>query len=271
MEALNTRASRFDADVTRGLGPFEFHHPPGTFALTPASRISLQAIWDHQPLLRGTGLDWGSGVGCLGIAAARIPAVDRVVGLELSEANVQVAVVNAARNDVAHKTSFLQADSYTPFVVEDRANLSAFAGQMGFILANPPSSDGDDGFEFRRVVLRGAKEFLAPGGVVFLSISYQYGARRIERLTEEINGFVHEGVLSSTDWVPFDLSRPDLLRCLENYAAEECRGGDPYAFLDPERPGGEPAMTAEAALACFRRTGLSPRSKWQTHLFRWQA
>lgn len=261
-------ASTIPAEDTHGLGEFVLDHPPGTFALTPASRISIGAICDHQDLLRGRGIDWGCGVGVLAIVAARIPAVEEVLGLDISVANVRLSFENALRNGVSAKATFWKSDSFAPTSAGGRVKLDALVGHAQFVLANPPSSEGDDGFDFRRRVLRGATRFLADGGVVFLSISAQYGGRRIARLTEEVPGYRHEGVLSSTDWVPFDLKRPDLLRCVEAYAAEERRGGDAYEFVDPEHPHEGSTMNAQAALGCFRRTGLSPLSKWQTHLFR---
>jgi SAM-dependent methyltransferase len=252
-------------EETGGLGGFRFAHPDGTFALTPASRISLQAIFNHQALLHGVGLDWGCGTGCLAIAAARIARVEYVLGLDLAPANVAVARENAHRNAVEAKCVFLHSDSYSPVDPEDRAVLSALAGRVDFLLANPPSSEGDDGFGFRRVVLRGARAFLRPGGVVFLSISSQYGRPRIGRLGEEVPGFRAGGILATTGLVPFDLTRPDLLHCLELYAAEERRGGWPYDFCHAED---EVSRTAEQALADFRQTGRSPRMCWQTHEYR---
>jgi hypothetical protein len=122
-----------NADATGGLGEIHIFHPSRTFALTPASRIAIQAIGNCQHPLAGSGLDWGSGTGCL-------------------------------------------------------------------------------------------------------AISYQYGRQRVEGLSQRIPGFSYGGVLASTDWVPFDLQRPDLLHCLELYAEEERRGGLHYVFLHPEIP-----------------------------------
>lgn len=254
----------------KGLGDVMFRHPPGTFALTPASAIAIHAITDHQSLLHGRGIDWGSGVGCLAIVAAKVPSVEFVLGLELYGPNVRTARDNAVCNGVAERTDFLCSDSYAPRLPDDREKLELLAGRTEFILANPPSSEGDDGFEFRRIVLRGARRYLVPGGAVLLNISYQYGARRIARLAEEVEGFRAEGLLSSTDWQPFDLERDDLLHCLEAYAAEERRGGLAYTFLDPLHPTDAPTMSAQAALARFRQTGQSPLTKWQMHLFRWR-
>src|SRR2546425_671825 len=82
-------------------------------------------------------------------------------------------------------------------------------------------------------------------------------------------GFVWDGILASTDWVPFDLSRPDLLQCLQAYAQEEQRGGFAYTFPCPEGPQ-EKRLSAREALVRFQKTGQNPWTKWQVHLFRFR-
>jgi hypothetical protein len=258
--------TRLPPEVTGAPGVIDIRHPVGTFALTPTSHIALQAIARNRQNLAGIGLDWGCGSGCLAIAAATIPAVIRIVGLDVVEANISVAGSNASLNGVAEKTLFMQSDSYSPYVAAHRDALEALVGRITFVVANPPASDGDDGFEYRRIVLKGARRFLTAGGAVYLNISLQYGKERIERLTRDISGFKHRGALVSTDWVPFDLNRPDLLRCLEDYAAEESRGGMDYSFRPPA-PACEQNVNARSALARFRNTGESPLSQWQVHLF----
>jgi hypothetical protein len=259
-------ATRLPPESTGVLQAMEIQHPAGTFAPTPASHIALKAIGSNRRHLAGIGLDWGCGSGCLAIAAATVPGVQRVVGLDIVEANVAIARSNAALNGVADKTMFMQSDSYAPFHQADRDLLEALAGKIAFIVANPPASDGDDGFEYRRIVLRGARRFLKTGGVVHLNISQQYGQQRIERLSRDIPGFTHGGALASTDWVPFDLNRADLLRNLEDYAAEEARGGMEYFFRRPAPAVGQ-NVNARSALAQFHSTGESPLSQWQVHLF----
>jgi hypothetical protein len=266
MSASSADQTTVTAAMTAGLSELCIRHPSGTFALTPASLISLQTIGQHRKQLSGTGLDWGSGTGCLAIAAAKIPEVEKVIGLEISEDNLVIARENAVRNGVEAKVTFTLSDSYAPRDPHDKAMLQDLAGKVSFILANPPSSEGDDGFGYRRVVLRGARAYLRPEGVVFLSISYQYGRERILQLGRESGDFEYAGLLSSTDWVPFDLNRPDLLHCLHLYAEEERRGGLEYRFGQPEAsPDG--SLNARAALLHYQKTGQSPWSKWQTHLF----
>lgn len=256
------------ASFMGSLGEIRIAHPPDTFAITPASLISLKAIVDNWQLLSGKGIDWGSGTGCLAIAAAKIPTVERVIGLEIAEANVAIARQNAISNGVEDKTTFLQADSYSPLSADGRLALNAFAGTTNFVVANPPASDGDDGFSWRRRVLDGARDFLTAGGCVFLSISSQYGQPRIERLCDDAPGFAYHGLLATTDWVPFDLKRASLLACLRLYAVEETRGGEDYAFHDPDAL--DVMMNARAAVARYEHTGKSPLMKWQTHLFEFQ-
>jgi hypothetical protein len=178
-----------------------------------------------------------------------------------------VARQNAILNGVDDKVEVFLSDSYSPLTEADRNSLETFRGHTNFILANPPSSEGDDGFEYRRVVLRGARHYLIAGGVVLLNISYQYGQQRVERLGYQIPKFHYKGVLTSTDWVPFDLQRFDLYHCLDLYAEEERRGGLKYVFANPENP--RENLDAKSALANYLRTGLSPLTKWQTHLFRY--
>jgi hypothetical protein len=74
------------------------------------------------------------------------------------------------------------------------------------------------------------------------------------------------GVIASTEWVPFDLKRPDLLECLKVYAQEERNGGHPYTFNYKESQGHY--INAQTALENYINSGTIPLSKWQTHAFR---
>ena len=154
---MDRSVSHLSDRATHGLGSLEIRHPPGTFALTPASRIAVEAIGRHQSRFRGRGLDWGSGSGVLALLLGRIPAVDDVIGLELEPANVQISRENAVLNALKDKVRFFESDSYAPASPEGQSALGALEGEADFIVANPPSSSPvDDGFGFRRAVVRGA-------------------------------------------------------------------------------------------------------------------
>lgn len=256
-------------EETFGLGELVVRHPPGTTALSAASRIALEAVGTHPELFKGTGIDWGSGTGALAIAAARVPTVESVIGLEVNSANVAAAEENAQTNGVAGRVRFLHSDSFTPFAESDRQMLGKLRGQIQFLLANPPSSEGDDGFEFHRVVLRGARDFLAPGAVVCLNVSYQYGPERIDQLTETMPDYRPCGVLASSPWMRFDLPRTELLNRLRQYAQAERDGGWKYTFPNPDDPEGE-HLTAVQALERYEKFAESPWTMWLVLLFRFQ-
>ncbi|MDP4268470.1 MAG: class I SAM-dependent methyltransferase [Bacteroidota bacterium] len=258
--------SIFDEEYTKGLGKLLFHHPVGTFSLTPASKIIIDAVIRNQDHIKGIGLDWGSGTGCLAILAARINSVKKVYGLEISEDNIKISKKNAEENGVSQKVQFILSDSYTPFKIEDREELDKLRKKVNFILSNPPSSDWDDGFGFRRIVLEGAKEYLSDNGIVFLNISFQYGKKRVESLCENIDGFTYMGLAASTEWVQFDLNRPDLLDCLKVYSQEEMNGGIEYSFFNDSS---DSYINAQSALNYFHKSGKSPLTKWQTHMFKY--
>jgi hypothetical protein len=259
-----TRETVLDDRATGGLGTLRVRHPPGTFALTPASRITVAAVGAERERLEGPGIDWGSGVGCVAIAAARVPAVDAVIGLEIRPENVEAARANAAANGVAATVRFFRSDSYEPVTGAGRSALAKLAGRAGFVVANPPASTDDDGFRWRRVVARGAVAYLRPGGRLLVQVSSQYGAARVRSLESEGPGLRWDGVAASTGWVRFDTTRPHLLRNLETFAAAEAAGWPGYAF---RWPGSTAPIGAREALARHRETGTSPLSRWQVQRY----
>jgi methylase of polypeptide subunit release factors len=257
--------SIFKEETTNGLGKVKLYHPKGTFGLTPASNILIKAIMDNQNLLFGSGIDWGCGIGCLAIFAARIKAVDKIYGLDIAQPNIDAAIINSQENQVANKVCFMLADSYQPFSLQDQSALERMKGKINFILANPPSSEGDDGFAFRRIVVNDAKKYLSSGGIILLNISFQYGMKRIESLYKDIAGYRYLGIAASTDYVSFDLSRPDLLECLKIYVKEEQKGGYEYTFVNQNTE----LINANTALENYIENGKSPLTKWQTHILKY--
>jgi|GEM_PF-229875 [ribosomal protein S5]-alanine N-acetyltransferase len=257
-----------EKEFTNGLGRISLKHPMGTFSLTPASYILIEAITNNKEILNGIGIDWGTGIGCLAILAAKIELVDKVYGLDISKENIYIAAKNAKDNNVTDKVCFMLADSYSPFNGEEKQEFDKLRGKVNFILSNPPSSDWDDGFGFRRIVLEGAREYLVKNGIVLLNISFQYGMKRVESLHKSMDGYNYMGVAASTDWVPFDLSRPDLLECLKIYSGEEVKGGLDYTFL-ADRSSENNFINAQTALDNYNKRGVSPLTQWQTHMFQY--
>jgi methylase of polypeptide subunit release factors len=231
--------------------------------------MAVDAIGANRHLLSGCGIDWGSGSGVLTVAAAKIPAVESVVGLELAQEDMAVARTNAEENGVAEKITFIRSDSFEPFDDQDTSSLDALVGHADFLIANPPASSGDDGLGWRRSVLRGALRFVKPGAPLLVQISYQYNVERIERLAQDVPGYTYDGVIGTSDWIEFDQSREDLSKKLVEYRDEERAGGTVYTFRGRSAEGEEALshLTATEALDHYRETGESPMSKWQMHLF----
>lgn len=154
---------------------------------------------------------------------------------------------------------------WDPVDPEGRQLLAGLEGQAGFVAANPPASNGNDGFGWRRTVARGAVAYLRPGGLLLVQVSSQYGMARVRSLEEEGPGLRYDGVAASTGWVSFDARRPHLLRNLRTFAAAEEDGTPAYGFRHPDDP--SVAMTAREALEHYRATGASPLSRWQVQRF----
>jgi hypothetical protein len=141
-------------------------------------------------------------------------------------------------------------------------------GKVDYIVANLPTSDGDDGLGFRREGLRDGRKYLIKNGIVFLHVSSQYGRSRIQRFTEENNGYLYKGSLCSANWEQSDLRRQDLRSAMTTYAQEEARGGLDYWFQLPSNTA-ETVIIATNAMEYFVHTGKYPLMKWQAHVIQY--
>ena len=245
------------------LGSIRLRHPEGTFAPSPATCAAVNAVAEHRDSLAGTGLDWGCGVGALAIAAARSDRVTRVIGLDLDETNVLAARTNAALNGVEDTVAFAVADSFEASEPEMRTVLTSLEGTVDFLLANPPHSATNDGFDFRRRVLQEGARFLRPGGLVLVQALSAYGPHRAAALAGE--AYDYEGIAHRTDLVPLDFERAQIRHQMSVYVEEERRGGRPYVFhVESDEDGPVSAREAHAA----NEAGTAVLARWQVHRFR---
>jgi len=259
---VDSHTTVLSQDETAGLGTLRLRHPPGTFAPSPATLATLRAVAQNADSLSGVGVDWGCGIGVLSIAAARIDGVEKVIGLELSRENVAAAAENASLNGVEDRVTFAASDSYQPLEAEGRALLETFRGRLDFIIANPPHSPTNDGFDFRRRVIREGAEFLKAGGLVLLQALSAYGPDRVGELAA--GEYDYEGIALRTELVPLDFGRAQLQEQIAIYVGEEQRGGRPYEFYFGDEDGGP--VTAVEALRELE-AGETILGRWQVHRF----
>uniref|UniRef100_A0A7S4PSY1 Methyltransferase domain-containing protein n=1 Tax=Alexandrium monilatum TaxID=311494 RepID=A0A7S4PSY1_9DINO len=275
-------------------GALKLRTGPGVFKLTAASRLAAATATAlaESGLLRGSGIDWGCGSGVLALLAARSPNVDRVVGLDLEPANIQAAAENAASNGLIEKTHFHVAESFEPL---DGTRLAP----VDFVLANAPASPFDDGFKFRRRILKEGSKLLRPGGYVVLQMVSYYGPERIRQAVREVPGMRYLGLCSSSGWVPVDVSRQREVGCiaggtmltqLQDFADEERRGGlryhcHPRGSVEPPAEGDDAEVfdppleevgpedetfSAVETLEMLSEGRIDePLCRWQCQLFQW--
>ena len=240
----------------------------GTFAPTPASRLTLHAVAQHRARWRGAGLDWGCGGGGLALlAAAGGDAVDKMIGIDFEAANVACArrnaEANAATGGGGDKCLFLRGDSFVPFEAGDRQKLAdalaPHGGKLDFVLANPPASHGDDGFGFRRRILREAAPLLKPGAIVMLQALSYYGPGRVvdaaaaataawraehqqqqQQPGTPAMAYRYLGVAASSTWIPLGSGTGgyDQRPYLAGYVAEEARAGGRRYYCGPRADAG---------------------------------
>jgi hypothetical protein len=252
-------------EETGGLGTLTVEHPAGTFPPSPATRATVLAIAAAGPKLEGTGFDWGCGVGILAVAAARVSGVRRVIGLDLSPANVEAARVNAVQNEVAARTGFFVADSFHPVSDEGRREVEGLAGRGDFLIANPPASATGDGFDLRRRLLAEGRAFLRFGAIVLLQALSAYGSRRVESLTRQPGGYAYEGIVHRTPLVPVTHGPGQINEHLATYVRAERSGARAYEFA-ADRSARRMLSALEAQEHVHGGGDLFGR--WQVHRFR---
>lgn len=252
-------------EETGGLGALTLEHPVGTFPPSPATRATVLAIAASSRDLAGTGFDWGCGVGVLAAAAARLRGVRRIIGLDISPANVEVSRLNAERNGVEARTRFYVADSFRPLTDEGRRALGELVGRGDFLVANPPASATGDGFDFRRRLLTDGRGFLRTGAVVLLQALSAYGSSRVKDLETQPGGYAYEGIVHRTSVVPLNLDLGGMREQMATYVRAEKVGTLPYEFST--EPSGEGIVGAAGALEVADRGGTL-FARWQVHRFR---
>ena len=135
----------------------------------------------------GQFIDLCTGSGCIAVSTLCMRRDTRAYAVDLFGETLEVARRNAARNGVADRLQFLQADVLQPLSLDER--FDAILSNPPYIrtevvktlapeLAFEPSAaldGGEDGLIFYRAILSLHRKLLKPGGVILFEIGYDQG------------------------------------------------------------------------------------------------
>jgi release factor glutamine methyltransferase len=153
--------------------------------LASAERSEGSAGQELPPLV----IDLGTGSGCLAIAIARELPQARVLAVDRSAAALEVAVRNGRRLEVMDRVQWIVGDLLEP--IDERPLAWAIVSNPPYIAVEEIAglarevrdweprmalTDGGDGLDFHRRLLREAPSRLAAGGYLLIELGYQQSA-----------------------------------------------------------------------------------------------
>jgi release factor glutamine methyltransferase len=182
-----------------------FEVNPAVLIPRPETELLVEYIAQRIPAERqATIVDVCTGSGCIAVAIARLRPCARLIAIDLSNASLDVARVNAARHAVGERITWLEGDLLGPLAGQ------ALEGRIEIILSNPPyiaEADwatlqpevrlfeprgalvaGPKGTEFHERLLQEAGQYLSPGGVLIMEIGAGQ-AHAIRRIVDQISGY----------------------------------------------------------------------------------
>ena len=168
---------------------------PGVFIPRPETELLVERILAALPAVANGerwGADLGTGTGCIALALCHRRADLRIVAVDRSHDAVSLARENAERLSLSDRVEIRQGDLWEP--VQD------LRGRLDLVVSNPPyiarellaelpgevldyepplALDGGPGVtELHERVIRGAADFLKPGGLLAMEL----GLGQAERL-----------------------------------------------------------------------------------------
>ena len=183
----------------------DFSVTPAVLIPRPETELLIQETLREGGLVEGAVLvDVGTGSGCLAVTLATILSGMRIFALDCSHDALGIAKENAERHGVSDKIIWLEGDLLSPL------REYSVAGAVDAIISNPPYITeaewaglqpevrdyeprrallaGSQGIEFHERLIHGAKEFLAPGGLLVMELG-QGQSSPVRRVAEEAGGY----------------------------------------------------------------------------------
>lgn len=153
----------------------------------------VELVLRENPQKEKRVLDMCTGSGCIAVSLAALGGYEQVTAVDVSDGAVCVARENAARLQVSDRVQIVKSSLYE----EKTAILGNDGKRYDVIVSNPPyiptemikglqpevrdyepalALDGTaDGLYFYRELAMKSREFLAPGGTIYLEIGYDQG------------------------------------------------------------------------------------------------
>ncbi len=189
-------------------GPFEFKVRPGVFSPTTTSKTLADALEIKEG---DTVIDVGCGSGVLSFVAARLGA-GRVIGVDLSEASVEMARENAKALGLEDRTEFRAGSLFDPVrdvqadvIIGDVSGIPDEIGQLTGWFPDGHAG-GPTGAELPVQMVEEVGDCLAPGGRMYLPTGTIQNESKILEVTRKIFGAANmEAILER------NLPLPDLV------------------------------------------------------------
>jgi release factor glutamine methyltransferase len=163
---------------------------PDVLIPRPETELLVEAAFNtiSDPTLPLAICDLGTGSGCIVITLLHQLPKAHGVGVDISEAAIEVAEKNAEAHDVADRLSLVVSDCFNALPKQDSFDLivsnppyvsaAALAGLQREVRDHEPRmalSPGGDGLSIIRRLLQDAPEFLKDGGLLLMEIGFDQG------------------------------------------------------------------------------------------------
>ena len=167
----------------RGFMSLEFQVTPDVLIPRPETELIVETALSLFPNRPFTGLDLGTGSGCIPIAIAKYQPQSRWCAVDISATALAIAQANAQQHGVSDRIQFVHGDLWAALPVGSHCDL---------VVSNPPyisTTDypnlmpevrhepvlallAGDGLDFYRRILSQATSYLVPDGYLLLELGY---------------------------------------------------------------------------------------------------
>lgn len=191
---VNRRTHREPLQYIIGLQQFfglDFRVTPDVLIPRPETELLVEAALSLLTESGPTPLicDIGTGSGCIAVALLQAKANARAVAVDISEAAIRVANINAVRHGVRERVALVVSNSFSSLTAGVRefdlivsnppyVSASAFKGLQREVRDHEPVialKAGSDGLSMIRRLLQESSEYLRRGGYLLFEIGFDQG------------------------------------------------------------------------------------------------